>query len=127
MAEFDGIVSDLAAPLPSARIAQGLATNGRGESPGVSRPDYHTDIPIDARPAFAKSVMDDGGLSTLVSPSERSPTTREAQLASDQSGVQGSIAVKPREFMMQTQDKASRGTAKRVNPEEVGLAMTPHP
>ncbi|HPS76555.1 MAG TPA: hypothetical protein PLS53_00205 [Thermoanaerobaculaceae bacterium] len=96
------------------------------ESPGATT-GYHLDVPLEKRPAFAKSAAQDGGLVILDAPSPQSGAAREALLAASQDNTQqGTMVMRPRTVeQMRGDGKARRGVGVLVNPNDVGLAMQP--
>lgn len=118
-------VVDALASAPHQPSLSGAVTATR-ESPGATT-GYHLDVPLEKRPAFAKSAAQDGGLVILDAPSPQSGSAREALLAANQDNAQqGTVVMRPRAVeQMRGEGKARRGVGVLVNPTDVGLAMQP--
>lgn len=123
--ELDGAVDSLTGPNPGQRMQRGEAFTARGDSPAPQQTNYHLDQPIEARAPFVPSVIQDGGLAVLHSPDTRT-VNKDVMLAADQSDLKGTVTMRPRAVDMHRGDgPAKKGTGRRVDPEEVGLALRP--
>lgn len=131
-AAFDSMIDSLSGAVGGqAILGQGVATPSH-TSPGALK-DYAMDVHPDQRPAFVKSVAEDGGIVILSSPNERSAGAQQAMLAADQTVmvdgqavVPDNMVMKPRAVLQQRGGgKATRENGAIVNSADVGLRLRP--
>jgi hypothetical protein len=130
--ELDGVVDSISSSprdVPGVRLTRGEAFTALGDSPAVDprTANYHLDIPVDQRPAFAKSAREDGGLSVLATPNPLGGAAKSVLLAEDQSDLrQGTVVARPRSLEMHKGNgPAKPGSGVKVSSEDVGLALRP--